>query len=132
MIVIMMIMKMMIMITMILGALAAKWELTQMILLSSATAFSTRFHCFDEEYFDNDKDYDSAQLINILFHKEENYQFKRSVAMMIISLTHCDDDDPCQACLKCTECKRGADADTPMMLGPKVITQTMMIIMVML
>ena len=103
-----------------------------MILLSLATAFSTRFHCFDEEYFGNDKDYDSAQLINILFRKGQNYQFKRSVAMMIISLTHCDDDDPCQACLKCTECKRGADADTPMMLGPKVITQTMMIMMVML
>ena len=28
---------------------------------------------------------------------------------------------PFQACLKCTECQRPADADTPMMLGPKVI-----------
>jgi len=35
---------------------------------------------------------DSVQLGDIFFHK---------------------------ACLKCTECKRGADADTPMMLGPK-------------
>ena len=27
---------------------------------------------------------------------------------------------PAQICLKCTECNRGPDSDTPMVLGPKV------------